>query len=357
MKVVSRFEANLLRILHFFLGRVPREQAVPLLLNAHAQPPCLSATAVELVQDALAKGLTLVLARGGGWRRERHLRGDRVADGRLWERTPPAELGLAFSRHSLNFLVWVTAHKPATDKPGWAAPIKELSPADSLLLYLAYSALHGSLRGSEAAPLVSGPALSRNALCRLAYPDDFLDPAEPLPDFAPWTTGLGACILEALQTTLAQRWLETERDKAHVGQWQELRARGRAQEAVLLAFLQAVETARRLDLARFLLRTLARVLTPGATADLWGTRVVQGGPRMADRVETTQAALALVRQTDRFQRWERAARGVGFFDDGYEASQLTKTDWERHGGDDLHARAQTILRATDPLRVQTEGHP
>jgi len=352
MKTVSRFEANLLRILHFFLGRVPREQAMPLLTTAHAQPKCLSAAAVELVQDALAKGLTLMLARSGGWRRERHVRGDRVAEGRLWERTAPVELGLPFSRHPLEFLLWVTASKPAADKAPWPVPFKELTAADWLFFYLVY----GAMRGNELGVALRGPAFVHNGLCRLAYPDDFTEAqAGDAPDYVPWTTGLGACILEALQTHLAQRWLEIERDKGHVGNWQHLRARGRAEEQVLTAFLQAVETAKRLDLARFLLRTLARLLTPRATPDDWGVRVVQGGPRMADRVETTQAALCLVRQADRFQRWERFARGVAFFDEGYEASQLTKNDWERHGGDELHARAQAILRTTDPMRVQTEG--
>jgi hypothetical protein len=355
MKVVSPFEANLLRILHFFLGRVPREQALPLLVGAVPQPKCLSAGAVELVQDGLAKGCTLLLARVGGWRRERHVRGEKVAEGRLWERTPPAELGLAFSRHVLELLIGVTAVKFPDERPWVSVPPPELTVGDWYLLYLAYQALRSE---ETAVPLRLAAAFADNALCRLAYPEDFAGLApERVPDFAPWTTGLGACMLEALQPFLAERWLWIEREKAQVAPWDDLRARGRSQEQVLNGFLAAVEAAGRLDLARFLLKTLARVMTPHATPEMWGIRPQAGGGRMADRVETHQAALALVRQAGRFQRWERRARAVGYFDEGYEASQLTKTDWEHYGGDELHARAQAVLHAVDPLRVQTEGQP
>jgi hypothetical protein len=350
MKLVSRFESNLLRILHFFVGRVPREQALPLLLNALPAPRCLSADAVALVRDTLGKGCTLYLARAGGWRRERHLRGDHVVEGRLWQRTPPADLGLPFSRHVLGFLIDVTTHKLPDVQP-WQVSTDELTIGDHLLFFLA----HRALRDIELClPLRAQPVQVNNVLCRLVYPEDFA-PDLPVPDFAPWTTGLGACILEALQPVLAQHWLTVERSKAHALDWRQLGAVGRSQDQVLSAFLVAVEKAGRLDLARFLLRTLQRVLTPDATAEMWGVRIARSGPRMADRSATAQAAVALLRQAERFQRWERSARGVGYFDEGYAASQLTKTDWERSGGDDLVTRALAIIRATDPLRVTTEG--
>src|SRR6516165_3925234 len=109
MQTVSRFEANLLRLLYFFLKREPFERAMPLLENRCEPPPCLQRGAVGLVQEALAKGCTFLLAQRGGWRDERFLRGERVVSGRLWERTPPEQLGLAFSERTLEFLVWITA--------------------------------------------------------------------------------------------------------------------------------------------------------------------------------------------------------------------------------------------------------
>src|SRR5690349_20390292 len=105
MQTVSRFEASLITLLHYFLRHVPPERATGLLEHRCTPPPCLSKAAIHLVQDALRKGPPLLLARDGGWRRERHLRGERVVEGRLWERTPPADLGLTFSPNVLAFLI------------------------------------------------------------------------------------------------------------------------------------------------------------------------------------------------------------------------------------------------------------
>ena len=50
-------------------------------------------------QDALGKGTVELLARAGGWRPEAFLRNGKAKEGRLWDRTPPRELGLPFSRY------------------------------------------------------------------------------------------------------------------------------------------------------------------------------------------------------------------------------------------------------------------
>jgi len=75
---------------------------------------------------------------------------------------------------------------------------------------------------------------------------------------------------------------------------------------------------------------------------------------LADRAETYRGALAFLRVLPRLQQWERRARSVGYFDEGYKASQLWKDEWEHHGGDALAERAQTIIKALDPMK-QTEG--
>jgi hypothetical protein len=349
MRVVSRFEANLLCILHALLGRAPLGPALPLLLRDGARPECLSRAAVGLVQDALAKGCVLLLAQGGGWRRERHLRGERVAEGRLWQRTPPAELALQFSRHSLGLLVWLTAARLDSARvPPWQPPEEELTTADRLLMYVAYDALAGH---RPAAVLSEQTAFQRNALCRLAYPADFARaPEDLLPDFAPWTAGLGACILEVLQERLAARWLDMERQKAKTDRWQVMQALGRSQERVLTAFLPAAEKAGRLDLARFVLRAAAGVLTEDARPERWIGKLTGAGPRLADRTETHRAALALLHQLGRLREWTRRARAVGYIDEGYAASQLWKADWERWQGDVLCNRAQAIVQQLDPMR-------
>ena len=50
--MVSRFEANLLEILRFFLGRLSVDRAQRHLLEACDRPKCLSRAAVNLVEDA-----------------------------------------------------------------------------------------------------------------------------------------------------------------------------------------------------------------------------------------------------------------------------------------------------------------
>jgi hypothetical protein len=310
---------------------------------------------VELIQDHLAKGCTLWLARWprGGWRRERFIRGDQVKDGRLWERSAPKDMGLVFSRHALRFLLWITANKPTDAKANWSAPEKDLTPADCLLFYLAYTAL----RETEIAKhLKTRPGFAGNSLLRLAFPEEFAvsGPGETI-DYGPWVTGVGAIILEAMQPELTERWVASERAKSDMADWDKLRAHGRCQEAVLDAFLQAVETAGRRDLARFLLQASSRLLTNDATAQNWVNAKAASGVRLADRVETYRAALALVNRVERFRRWEQQARNVGYLDEGYAASQLMKADWEGVGGEQLAGCAQRIARELDPLSLPSEG--
>jgi hypothetical protein len=353
MKAVSRFETNLLRLLYYFLRQAPPQQALPLLEAKLDRPPCLSRTAVDLVKDALAKGCPQLLARCGGWRVERHLRDEKPVEGRLWERTPPKDLGLSFSTNSLDFLCWVTAKKPTgEEKLGWTPPSKSLAPGDLVLLFFAHDALRGHDLVSE---LVRKSPLSRHGLCWLAFPDDFAKaPAQAMPDFQPWITGVGACVVEALQPYLTDRWLQMEIDKGKVPGWQQMRDLGTAQERALDAYLTTLERVNRLDLARFLLQAAQRLVTPGATPGLWVAGLRQQAPRLADRAETYRGALAFLRVLPRLQNFARRARSTGYFDEGYAAGQLYLADWERFDGDDVTARAQAIVRQLDPMR-QTEG--
>lgn len=351
MRSVSRFEANLLRLLWYFLRREPPERALPVIENHCAVPPCLNRGAVDLVKDALAKGCMFLLARRGGWRRERFLRGERVVEGRLWERTPPAELGLKFSAHTLDFLIWITANRPGDKDPPWRPLEKDLTLGDRILLYFAHEGLRHVAEGLGAPVLRQEQPFVEHGLCWLAYPEDFTTaPAGARPHFAPWTNGLGACMLEALQPELARRWIEVESGKERIADPQAMRVLGQAQERVLSAFLDAVEQAGRMDLARFLLQAAAVLLGPHAHAGMWASRLNMAGQRVADRAATYQAATTFLRMLDRLQAWERRARGVGYFDEGYTASQLWKADWEEVRGDQLTDRARAIVHQLDPMR-------
>jgi hypothetical protein len=196
----------------------------------------------------------------------------------------------------------------------------------------------------------------QHGLCRLAYPEDFTQaPAGAAPNFEPWTKGVGACMLEAVQAELTARWIQVESSKERLADPQAMRALGQSQERVLTAFLAAVELAGRMDLARFLLRAAVILVGPHAHPGMWTARLHMTGQRLADRAATYQAAAAFLRVLDRLQTWERRARGVGYFDEGYVASQLWKADWEQVQGDELVARAQGIIRQLDPMRQATGG--
>jgi hypothetical protein len=347
-KTVTKFEGRLLRILHAVLGHAPADSALPLIQERVARPPTLTRACVELVADSLANGCMMFLAQAGGWRRERFLHDGQPRVGRLWERWEPAALGLEFSRHALEFLIWITAHRLGDQKPPLELPATDLTPADRLLVFLVYDLL----RDTDAGPALRAvPAIGQDGLVRLACPDDFAGtPKDPGPDYGPWLTGPGAAMLEALQPLLCDRWVALERRKVQIGDWDALRDLGLVEERVLADFTDAAEGAGRPDLVRFLLRTAAAVLPPGVTPDAFiGGLQGNGPPRLADRVEVQRRALALPRHLERLQRWERKARGVGYLDEGYAASQVWKADWEMMGGDEIANRAAALVRRIEPM--------
>lgn len=352
---VSRFEANLLRILRFFLGQVPYSTAMPLIQGTLGRPKCLSAVAVDLARDSLAKGCVLFLTRSGGWRRERFLRDGEARTGRLWERTPPADLGLTFTKQSLDFLCWVTANKPATGRAFWSPSAGTgLTPGDELHLFLAYAHLRAD---ADVLPLLraAGGPFAALPLCWLAFPDDFATNApDSVPDFGPWMSGQRALFLEAMQAYLLARWLDIERAKGQIADWDVMRLSGAAQELVLTRFIAAAERHERPDLARFLLGVTGRVLASAEVSPMFWTGSLGGTrapTRLVDRLSSQRAALSVLRALDLLHQWERRARGVGYYDEGYKAMQLYLSDWEAARGTLLNQRAQRIIAQFDPLRA------
>lgn len=343
MRSVSRFEANLLSILQCLLQRAPRERALQL-IGQLPPPPCLSRAAVELISDHLAKGCVWLLAQTG-WRRERHLRGSQIREGRLWTRTPPEELALSFSRQSVEFLLWLAAGESAEKKSRWKPAAQTLTSGDRLLFYWAFLALRDTalikrLRHHE--------CFIGHGLCRMAFPEDFTH-VETLPDWAPWTDGVESTILEALQLPLSQRWLALESDKEQISDWKRMRDVGRSQERVLRSLGDALTGAGRRDLARFLLRALLLLLQDKPPASRWIGSLDVRALRLADRLDAYRAALAVVKYSEILMQWERESRLVSYFDEGYAASQLWKSDWEHFSGDEMCEHARRILAEIEPL--------
>jgi hypothetical protein len=253
--------------------------------------------------------------------------------------------------------MWLTAEKVHETKQAWDTAPKALTATDELFFALAFDAMRAD--ADVLAVLRRKDAFSRNPFCWLFAPGDIVDPdvARPQPpDFAPLFTGQRAVLLECLQTDLAHRWIQTERAKGQIGDWRRMRQQGQAEFATLSGYLQAAEAARRTDLGRFVLRTNAVVLQSDMTPVFWtGGLQGSGPPRLADRLDTQRAALAVPRQMEILEEWQNRARDVGYFDEDYAASQLWKADWEKANGDAVALRARAAVAMLEPLRGPVGG--
>jgi hypothetical protein len=356
---VSKFEFNLLRILRFLVGHFPADQGLQLVRSSASRPDCLGGGAVDLVKDTLGKALVLFLTRAGGWRNDRYLRNNAPTPGRVWERIPLDERTLEFSRPVLDFLLWLTAEKVHETKQAWDTAPKALTPADELFFWLAFDAMRTD--PDLLAVLRKKDAFRLNPLCWISVPGDVADPDSnkpAAPDMAPMFTDLRAVLLECLQSHLTHRWTRSERAKGQIGDWKRMRQQGQAEFVGLQAFLQAAEAARRTDLARFVLRTNAATLQSDLTPAFWtGGLQGSGPPRLADRLETQRAALALPRQMETLEAWQEHARYVGYFDEDYQATQMWKAEWEAANGDRVAARARAAVEMIEPLRGPVGGQP
>jgi len=346
VRSVSDFEANLLHLTRAFFGKGSLEEALSIVEMVRNRPACLSATAVELVRETLSKGCVLYLTKAGGWKTDRFIRQGEPKVGRLWQRSSLEDLTLTFSRHSLDFLIWLTANRPRANERVWHAPAGELTLADQLLLFRVYDVLHGETTIADA--FRQSSSFTENFLCRLFHPGAFYGES-PVADG--WFTKNGVVILEALQQPLEASWLESERAKGHISEWLQLRDKGRLERGVLKAYLDAAETSQRRDLARFLLGVLDRLTaTPDIGSEFWLGGLQGSGPtRLAERLDVQRAALAVLEQGERLRNWEQQARRIGYLDDDYAAAQFWLSEWERRRGAASTARAEQIVRSIEPL--------
>jgi hypothetical protein len=351
-KTVNKFEGRLLTIVRGIVGLSPIDAALPYIFERLPAPAGMGQTSVQLVCDSLAKGCVQYLAHTGGWRNERWLRNGHLVEGRLWERIPLEDRRLEFSRHALEFLIWLTANHPSYVKM-IQPPSAELTPADELLMFLTYEAL----RDTEAGPIWrTKPLFARNALCRLHYPDELAAAGAQPVDMNKWLHGVGAAILETMQAAIAERWFAVEVDKRSIGDWKQLRALAESQDFLLDRIFTAAQAAQRFDLLRFLLWAAVRYCTSGRSAqDLVGGIQVGGPPRLAERYALQKQAAVLARGLERLAEWERQARGVSFLDDGYAVAQFVLQEWESAGAAAALTPARQLLQQLEPIRLESEG--
>lgn len=349
---VSKFEGRLVTIARAIVRLTPIDTALPLMMEKHPTPAALRTPCLELVCDALANGCVLYLCRIGGWAEDRFFCGDQPMEGRVWQRHSPEDRRLEFSRHALDFLIWITAHNAAQSR-SWQPPIDEFTCADHLLLFLAYDAL----RDTEAGMAWRGrPVFVRNPLCRLHFPDDFARQNGNEPDYSAWVSGLGSAILEVMQAPLADRWLTIEIGKQTITDWTPLRELCQAQDVALDRLLPQLESAGRTDLARFILVASQRYFAqPVAVQRLIGGLQGSGPPRLADRYAIQRSAAVLGRSLQCLAQWKRQAQSVSYLDDGYAAAQFFLAQWEGHDGDSALAGANQLLQQLEPVQVRPKG--
>jgi hypothetical protein len=348
---VSRFEFNLLRILNFLVGTLPAQQASTVLYSNFIAPGCLSPAAVRLVEDTLAKGCIQFLVRSGGWRVDRFLRNAKPIEGRVWERLPIEDRKLELSPITLSFLIWLTSENPTKTKTLWNPTAGNMSTGDALFFLLA----HESLRNEpEILGVLSGKhVFVQNPLLAIAYPGLMGYTEESSLDFSDWMTGSRAAILECLQPWLQTIWIRNERNKGQISDWKQMRRIGQSELVALSRYVSAADRAGRPDLTRFILRANAQLLSvTGITSSFWTGGLQSGAPvRLAERIETQRAALALPRQLENLRTWEQRARSVSFFDENYSESQFWKQEWDHHEGERISRVARELVETLDPLHA------
>ena len=341
MRVVNRFENSLLQILQAVFGRGAKDRAIKNVLREADAPKCLGRDVVIVIQDILAKGSVAKLARWGGWRRERFLRGERSVTGRLWNRTPSTQLGLNFSTRTAQFLVGLTAF-PAGHAFYRKRPSKNLTLGDRWLHFAVYDSLRGSGFEKE---MQTWPIIRDNLLVQLLHARDFLDapPKQPA-DMQSWLSdpaGLG--MFEVLQSRLTNAWVETEQAKRALRSPEQLLRASRFHADLLGGFLSAVESIQRRDLARFLFDVWHRLLPDDETARApWLESVIVDNLRLSERAELYQQALGTFSLAERFSNWNDWARGIGYYDEEYEIAQHWKLDWEQRDGDTVTTRSRRL---------------
>lgn len=345
--VVTPFEAKLLQILHYLLRRGDEQQALDLVFQTTESPTCLTKNAITLIQTTLARGIVRILTYSSGWKIEKSIHDDTILQGRLWERHGPETMALEFSPYSLRLLVWLTAENPQDPRKRWPGS-NDLTMGDQILLFLIFSALRST---DLLHRLRQRKIFAQNALCRLFFPTDFIsEAAQTLPDFRPWLRGVGSTVLEALQKELSEQYYQAECQKQNIRDWQMLVAVGQAQYETLTAYLDALQTANRLDLTRFLFPVLSKILFPGQTIHWWMRELPTSELRLSERQQCRQSALALPRIVGTLQRWERDARAVGYFEEEYAVSQYWKSVWEEWQGEQLAQFADQLLTEIEALR-------
>jgi hypothetical protein len=287
-------------------------------------PPRIGRSSMRALEDALAKGLVLGLARSG-------------ASHRAWAHVPPPHLH--FGAPAFVLLRWLL-ETPVGSPKAEPPPVFEGLGIGEQLLFLRVRAL---LLAAGLPAAADAPAFVRVPLIAL---HEGLD----APGVAELARGDAASIVFALADEIATQWEKAERTKAAATDPQVLLARGLGQRAVLERFVPAALP----DVLplRFLLELLRRTI-PDAERPFdprtWPCgRALDPGAPLGLRVDARRAGLAPFVAMGRIAGHQARLRAVGFVDDGYDEAQAGLRALEPFD-EGRFARAAEVVRAAEQL--------
>ncbi|MFV8754910.1 hypothetical protein ACNOYE_30550 [Nannocystaceae bacterium ST9] len=334
---VAGSEARMIQAARALVG-ADNQRYLPMLRQRQKFGDRIGPTAMALVEQTLARGVTQQLLRRGGWQTRRTLvvepgKEPRLVRGRLWERhrsLPPLRFGPA----SFALLAWLV-------REDVVKPNQELrrhpntTIADDLLHYFAIEHLQRvGGRPREHAAFRLSP------LVQLGYPDELArdssggdSDAASTGSLAPLElddmVGAHAFVLEALQPELARRWIEMERSKGTIDSLDAMIRLGSAQRSVLERLFAAIERARpaRRELASFVVEAGEVLLRRGPDRRWWTASLDTRAP-LAARQRAFAAAAATLTALARLGRWVEDAGLVAHFEDDYPAAQMLLTNWQ-----------------------------
>ena len=311
-------EASLLTLARATLGVSGSADVQRLLVTSVSAPPNLGPTARSVLQDTLARGSVLALARGGGWAESHH--------GRLWERESPPKL--EFTNNVIRLLQWVLKTPLAEHEISPLVIEGTLTPAEELFAVLLLERVKGT---ACEAGLAKQAALRTSALVVLAHTGT-LALAHSLPAKPPVIRlGDHGVYLAGLRDVIAKSWALDESAKREIDRPELLRRVGEAQAAVCQMYLDAIEgSLKTRRLAGFLIDAAGQWLSRPRTANDYTTAMNATAP-LRERMEARKNAASLLRAIARLQGWDSKHRAMHFLDDDFAEGQALIKDWNGFG--------------------------
>ena len=204
MTIVRPFEADLLHVLHAILGRGPGRTGRRAIERATPAPSCLSRDALALIEETIALGSSVGSPATTAGAASGIAKGMGSSTGGSGGGIRRPNSGSDFTERSMEFLIRLTEgtlEKLSIDRQG-------LSLGDQLLLFLAWAAFRRTKHRSQ---FLNRSVIRKHGLCRLAFPADFSEKDKlHAAEFDPWFGPGRAWVVESLQGTLADAWVESE---------------------------------------------------------------------------------------------------------------------------------------------------